>query len=295
MAKKYALGIDVGGTKIEGSLVDSSGAALTTIRIPTPLDYGETHNTLSNLIKSLLPKNKKILGVGLSIPGSIDPISKKLRNAPNSPSINGTCFFEEFKKRLRMPLKIENDANCLILGETHFGASKGAQHAVGLILGTGFGSGVMISGKLLKGSTGLAPELGHTILDTSGRLCLCGNRGCVEAYLSGPSILRRYHDAGGNKDVTKTETVFKNAKLDLIAANIVLTTKNLFSRFVASLVSIYDPEVIVLGGGLSKQRLYYGCAREIKKHVFGSQRVPRIVPAAFGDASGKIGAAGMWF
>lgn len=295
MAKKYALGIDIGGTKIEGSLVDSSGAALTTIRIPTPLDCDETHTALSNLIQSLLPKNKKILGVGLSIPGSIDPKSKKLRNAPNSPAINGTRFFEGLKKRLSLPVKIENDANCLILGEHKFGAAKGYKIAVGLIMGTGFGSGVMINGKLLNGSTGLAPELGHTILDTSGRLCLCGNRGCVEAYLSGASILRRYHDAGGDKTVTKTEAVFKNAKSDLIAANIVMTTKNLFSRFVASLVSIYDPEVIVLGGGLSKQRLYYGCAREISQHVFGSQKVPRIVPAAFGDASGKIGAAGMWF
>lgn len=294
MATKLAIGIDIGGTKIEGALVDTSGKAFFTTRIQTPINYKETFLVLSELIRSLLPKNKKIFGVGMSIPGSIDPKTKVLRNATNSPAINGTRFFADFTKKAPWPIRIENDANCLILSETRFGAAKGARHAVGLILGTGFGSGVLVDGKILKGSSGLATELGHTILDVAGRLCLCGNRGCVEAYLSGPSILRRYHEDGGDIMITKTEGVFKNAKSDLIAASIVSSTKYLFSRFVSSLISVYDPEVIVLGGGLSKQKMYYGCADEIKKYVFGARKVPKIIPAKLGDASGKIGAAGLF-
>lgn len=292
---QWAIGIDVGGSKIEGALVNSRGQAKNTIRFKTPKSYDDCLAVLVGLVKKLTPGRQKILGLGLSIPGSIDPRTELLRNAPNSPAINGTRFFEELKKRLPLRLKIENDANCLILSELKFGVARGYKNAVGLIMGTGFGSGVITNGKLLKGSSGLAPELGHSILDVAGRLCLCGNRGCVEAYLSGPSILKRYHEAGGNRVITKTEDVFKNAKQDLVAQNILATTKYLFSRFAASLVSLYDPEIIVLGGGLSRQKMYYTCVEEIRPHVFGSRQVPIIAAARHGDASGKLGAAALWF
>jgi fructokinase len=179
-----------------------------------------------------------------------------------------------------------------MLSEVRFGAAHGFHNAVGIIMGTGFGSGVWLQDRLFVGQSGLAPELGHTILDVYGRLCLCGNRGCVEAYLSGPSILKRYFEAGGNL-CQSTEEVFDSA--EPLAKTIVEETLNFFDRFMAMLVSVYDPEVIVLGGGLSLQKMYYGREEKIARYVFGSNEMVKIKPAVHGDASGKLGAAALFF
>jgi predicted NBD/HSP70 family sugar kinase len=291
---KYAIGIDVGGTKIEAAVVSSLGKVLNPIRLPTPHET----NILTEAIRQIVDDLKGIApieGIGFSIPGSIDPLTGILRNAPNSPTINNTNYFLRLTNELPLPCLFENDANCLILSEHYFGVARKHTHAVGLIMGTGFGSGVIIDNKLLKGSSGLAPEIGHAVINFKGRQCHCGKRGCAEAYLSGPSILKRYHEAKGLTDVKTTQELFKRKKRDNLADHIINETLNIFSTIVGNLVSIYDPEIIVLGGGLSQQPLYFQYAHVIEKNIFGSKKAPLIRPAKYGDASGKLGAAALFF
>lgn len=290
---RLALGIDVGGTKIEAAIVAGDGSVLRQKRVAAPKDYDTTRTAILELIATLRD-GAPLLGVGFSIPGSIDPVTQKLRNAPNSPAINGTPFFKELAQAIDLPVRCENDANCLTLSEFRFGAARGFKNVVGVILGSGVGGGVILDGKLFVGHRGLAPEIGHLPLDINGRRCLCGNTGCVEAYLSGHSLLRRYHDAGGNAAVNDTRTLFGLVN-DAIANAVIADTRRFYVHFVAMLVSIYDPEIVVLGGGLSLQSLFYECNDAIARHVFGEPIAPKIVPATGGDASGKRGAAALFF
>jgi len=292
MTLSHAVGLDIGGTKIEAAVVSQTGVVTHAVRHNTPSTAQETAELILTLTQDLRAKQPDVVGVGFSIPGSLDSQTKILRNAPNSPAINQTDFFPKLISKIQLPCKIENDANCLMLSEVRFGAAHGFHNAVGIIMGTGFGSGVWLQDRLFVGQSGLAPELGHTILDINGRTCLCGNRGCVEAYLSGPSILKRYFEAGGNL-CQSTEEVFDS--VDPLAKTIVEETLHFFDRFMAMLVSVYDPEVIVLGGGLSLQKMYYGREEKIARYVFGSNEMVKIKPAVHGDASGKLGAAALFF
>lgn len=291
---RCALGFDVGGTKIEAAVVNEDGLVLRSLRQDTPATYGAMRETVLAMLKELRGSDA-LLGVGFGIPGSIDPATKKLRNAPNSPAINGTPFFDELARDIDLPVRCENDANCLVLSEWRFGAARGFDHVVGVILGSGVGGGVVLNGALFSGARGLAPEIGHIVLDVNGRRCLCGNAGCVEAYLSGNSILRRYRDMGGDAAVAATPEVFARAERDDVARRIVAETKTLYSRFIAMLVSLYDPDAIVLGGGLSRQNLFYECGDEIARYAFGTDTAPVMLPALNGDASGKLGAAALFF
>lgn len=291
--EQFAIGFDIGGTKIEGAVISSLGRVLRSERVATPNDYDGNKHAILELIAKLKGR-ENLLGVGFGIPGSVNPKTGILRNAPNSPAINDTPFFTELKHDVDLPVRYENDANCLILSEVRYGAAKGAADAVGIILGTGVGSGVVLGGKIYSGINGLAPELGHSILDVNGRQCLCGNKGCVEAYLSGPSILKRYKDAGGDLGIMRTEDIFTRPD-DPAAIKTVRETLYLFTRVMAEIVSLYDPQVIVLGGGLSLQKSFYECGDEIARHIFGSREAPQIVSAKNGDASGKLGAASLFF
>lgn len=289
---EFYIGIDLGGTKIEGAVITSTGNVLKSKRIATPTTYQDHKNELLHLIENLR-KDFSIKGVGIATPGSIDPKTRLLRNAPNSPAINGTNFYEDLAKNLDLPVKVENDANCLILSEFYFGHAKEYKNALGIIMGTGFGAGVIIDSKLLMSPNGLASEIGHSILDINGRKCLCGNKGCVEAYLSGPSLLKRFLEKYPNKNLKTTEEIFSNH--DFETKTFIKEIQYEFSRLIASLISLYDPEIIVLGGGLSNQSLYYKCEEEIKSYVFGSDFCPKIIQAKHGDASGKLGAASLFF
>ncbi len=299
--QKLAIGIDIGGTKVEGSLVNDAGLVLKSKRLPTQKNYALLKKEILSLIEELRAvrepplRDSAILGVGFSIPGSIDPKTRKLRNAPNSPEINGTTFFDDLACGLDVPVRCENDANCLALSEHLFGAGIGVKNIFGLIMGTGFGGGLIHDGKLFTGRHGLAPEPGHTILEINGRQCLCGNQGCVEAYLSGPSIIKRFVEAGGDAQLKQTHEIFLAAAGDGTAKKIVQETLYYFARFIAALVSWYDPEMIVIGGGLSRIDAFYTCDDEIKKYVFGARDAPKIVAAQNGDASGKLGAAALFF
>lgn len=285
--------LDIGGTKIEIARILQTGEVQKRLRIPTPKQSNQFEKTVIELILKLA--TKQTIAVGFSIPGSIDPQTKKLRNAPNSPEINESHLLWNLQKHLPWPCVFENDANCLVISEHRFGVAQNKSNVLGLIMGTGFGGGVILNKKLLHSPRGLAAELGHMILNATGRTCLCGNLGCVEAYLSGPSILKRYLENGGDPTITNTEVLFKNIKTDSIAKDILNETQDLFMRLMASLVSLYDPDLIVLGGGLSNQSLYYGLENKISQFVFGAKHCPPIKKAKQGDSSGIFGATALAF
>jgi len=289
---RYAIGFDIGGTKVEASLIDEEGGVSATLREPAPKENGPMLDLIARFAEQL-GEQKTIEGIGFSIPGSINPDTGRLRNAPNSPAIEGTALPEDLAARLKTRLAFENDANCLAASEARFGAARGKRHVVGIILGTGVGGGVIVDGRLLNGAHGIAPELGHTLLDVNGRRCGCGNQGCVEAYLSGPSVLARFHDAGGAAEVTDTKTLYAHDGKDAIATRIIEETEYLFARFIGALMSMYDPEIFVLGGGLSLQPRFYELTDEIAGYSFGTRDIPPIVPAERGDSSGKLGAAAL--
>ncbi len=290
---RYAIGFDIGGTKVEASLIDENGGIGGTLREPAPRDNAAMLDLIVRFATTL-GATHAIEGIGFSIPGSIDPATGLLRNAPNSPAIEGTALREDLGRRLETRLAFENDANCLATSEAHFGAARGYRNVVGIILGTGVGGGVIIGGQVLHGAHGLAPEIGHTLLDIHGnRRCGCGNTGCVEAYLSGPSVLSRYHDAGGSEVVTNTKTLYARFASDPVARETIEQTEYYFCRFIGALMSTYDPEIFVLGGGLSLQPRFYDLAEEIARYSFGTKVIPPIVPAERGDSSGKLGAAAL--
>lgn len=287
-----AVGMDIGGTKIEGSLIDEHGNILKTLRQPALPDNEPMLDRIATMVQELRADHP-VRGIGFSIPGSLDPHGI-LRNAPNSPAINGTSFAADLATRIPGQLIFENDANCLAISERAFGAARGCDHVVGIILGTGVGAGVIINGKPLNGRGGLAAEPGHIPLDIHGRQCLCGNRGCVEAYLSGPSLLRRYHDDGGDPAVDDTRQLFERPD-DAVAQKVITQTADMFARFIAALVSLYDPDAFVLGGGLSLQPMFYEQGARIAQYSFGTDQAPPVYKAERGDASGKLGAAALVF
>ncbi len=292
MGKRYALGFDIGGTKVEASLIDSDGEIIETLRYPAPKENGAMLDLIVDMANRVIG-SQDIEGIGFSIPGRLDPITGLLRNAPHSPAIENSALATDLSARLPYRLAFENDANCLVSSEVMFGAARGYRHVVGIILGTGVGGGVIIDGQLLHGARGLAPEIGHMLLDINGRICGCGNQGCIEAYLSGPSVLARFHDAGGEAGVQDTKSLYQLRSSNTLAAQIIEDTEYYFVRMIGVLMSMYDPEAFVLGGGLSLQDRFYELSDEISKVCFGTDQAPPILRAEGGDSSGKLGAAAL--
>lgn len=294
MGGSYAVGVDVGGTKIEAALVDRSGTELARKRVDSPREREALLQVCAALVREVAG-DAVLAGVGFSIPGSLDPRTGILRNAPNMPHLAGRPFGADLAARLPWPVVLENDANCLALSERAFGAARGRDHVCGIILGTGVGSGVIIGGRLLTGAHGLASEIGHVPLFDHAVRCACGRTGCVEAFLSGPAHVRRYRAAGGDPGDGGAEVVFARADTEAIARRVVMESMQLFVRLVVALVDLYDPEIVVLGGGLSHQPGFYAQSRAIEPMLPATASAPAIVPAERGDASGKLGAAALAF
>ncbi|CAM2009158.1 ROK family protein [Acanthopleuribacter pedis] len=286
------LGFDIGGTKIEAGLLDETGREWRTLREPTPARREDLLQTVVTMAEAL-GRGVAVAAVGFAIPGSLDPRTGLLRNAPNSPQINETPFGCDLRERINRPLFFDNDANCLVRSEVRFGIARGYDHVVGIIMGTGLGAGVLSGGRMIQGWRGLAPEPGHTVLHHHGRACLCGNRGCAEAYLSGTSIYARYREAGGQPLAGKAKDVFARRETNPIAGVVVEETLDLFARFTAGLIALYDPALIVLGGGVSEQVTYYRQESAIAAYAFGTDEVPPIRAAGLGPTSGKLGAAAL--
>lgn len=297
------IGVDLGGTKIEAVVLNAQGAIVWRDRLPTPQgDYAGTIDTVVRLlaaaVASLGPAAEHC-PVGVGVPGALSPFTGLLRNA-NSICLNHRALDQDLRQALGRPVRLANDADCFALSEAIDGAGAGAGSVFGVILGTGTGGGLVIDGKLLAGPNAIAGEWGHNPLpwpdrdERPGPACYCGRHGCIETFVSGPGLAADYLRSSGRS--LTPQAIVDAARLgDQDAAAALDRHQDRLARALASVVNVVDPEVIVLGGGLSQlEHLYQGLPRQIARHVFSEQLATRLLRPKFGDSSGVRGAAWLW-
>jgi fructokinase len=296
----HRVGIDLGGTKIEGIALAAAGAPLARRRIATPRgDYAGTVEAVAGLVEALEHEVGRHGTVGVGIPGTISKASGRVKNA-NSTWLNGEALDRDLAARLKRPVRVANDADCFALSEAADGAAAGADPVFGAILGAGVGGGIVIAGRPLIGVNGIAGEWGHNPLpwlqadELPGPECWCGQRGCIEAWLSGPGLARDYANNGG-AEADATEIARRAEAGERAAVDALARYEDRLARALASVINVVDPEVIVLGGGLSNlERLYGAVPARWSTHVFSDRVDTRLVRAQHGDASGVRGAAWLW-
>ena len=290
------LGLDLGGTKIEVVALDSSEHERLRRRIATPQgDYSATLRAIIDLITAAEADLACRATVGLGIPGSLSVQSGRVRNA-NSTCLNGQPLQADLERLLGRSVRIENDANCLALSEATDGAAQGAAVAFAVILGTGVGGGLVVNGQLVSGRNRIAGEWGHnplpwpTSAEWDGPPCWCGRRGCLETWLSGPALAASYSPIA---DAIALEAAAEAG--DSLAIGALALWLDRCARALASIVNVLDPDVIVLGGGLSKIRdLPTRLQAYWEPWIFSDRVETRIVTARYGDSSGVRGAARLW-
>jgi len=292
-----SIGIDLGGTKIAGVVLDTDGTVLTQRRVATPQgDYEATMTAVIALIRQLERDAGAALPVGIGTPGAVSPLSGAMKNC-NSTCLNGRFLREDLQALLGRPVSIANDADCLALSEAVDGAGQGAATLFAVILGTGVGGGIVVHGHLLRGPNAIAGEWGHNVLPGLGewyederRACYCGRFNCVETYVSGPGLSRTYARLGGGE--ATAQTIVDCAGHDGRAAEALHRYVQQLAAASAQIINILDPAVIVLGGGLSNASALYEQVPGLwSRHVFSDSVRTRLLPARFGDASGVRGAA----
>lgn len=294
---QYRIGIDLGGTKIEIAVLDPSGDQILRHRVPTPHGYPDTLNAITTLVRESEAQLGVTASVGVGIPGVISPATGLVKNA-NSIALNGHRFDHDISQALGREVRVENDANCFALSEAIDGAGAGCGLVFGVILGTGCGGGIVMHGTVHRGPHRVAGEWGHTPLpwpsgqEVPGPLCWCGKHGCLESYVAGPSLARDCdgpgaHDASGLPARAEAGDQAAIRALDRHADRL--------ARGLAVIVNILDPDVIVLGGGLSNMtHLYQELPRRIPAYAFSDTIATPIVPNRHGDSSGVRGAAWLW-
>ncbi len=291
------LGIDLGGTKIELVALDKKGKALLQRRVATPQkDYRATLQAIAGLVEKAEKKLGRRGSVGIGVPGSLSPETGLMRNA-NSTCLNGQPFKQDIEEKLQRPVAVTNDANCFALSETTDGAGKRAASVFGVIIGTGTGAGIVIDGKILDGPNGIAGEWGHNPLpwpktdEMPGPQCWCGRSSCIETWLSGPGLARAYYQETG-EERTAEEIVTIAGEGGKAAEAVLQRYENRMARALAHIINVLDPEVIVLGGGLSNiTRLYENVPTQWGEYVFSDCVRTKLLPPVFGDSSGVRGAA----
>lgn len=294
------IGIDVGGTKIAAVLLDADGRVVWESRIATPRDdYDDTIAAIVRLVEQAEAAGGGAASVGIGIPGTVSPATGLIKNA-NSTWLNGRDLRRDLERRLDRPVRLANDANCLAMSEATDGAAAGAAIVFGVILGTGTGGGVAIGGRVLTGANAIAGEWGHNPLpwprddERPGPACYCGLHGCIETFLSGPGLAADYVRRGGMPRPVE-DIVARAAADDVIAAAAIEIWINRLARSLATIVNVIDPDVIVVGGGLSRLNVIYtDVPARWGEWVFSDRVDTRIVPARYGDASGVRGAAWLW-
>jgi fructokinase len=286
------IGIDLGGTKIEGAVVDEAGRPLVRERVPTERERGYTHvlDRVAALVGRLRPHAPEAAVVGVGAPGAPSARDGTLKNS-NTTCLNGRPLRADLETRLGCPVRLENDANCFALAEARGGAGRGHRVVFGVILGTGVGGGIVVDGRLWAGPQHIAGEWGHQAIDPAGPACWCGQRGCVEAFLSGPALAAAYRAAGGAA-VEAREVLGRAAAGEARAAAVVDRWLDRFGRALANVIDVLDPDVIVLGGGLSNVDALYDRGRAaVARYVFNDELRTPIVRHQLGDSAGVIGAA----
>jgi len=290
------IGLDLGGTKTEGIVMDEAGKILLRARLPTPQTdgYDAILQNIYTLVRDLEKKTGQACHVGIGTPGAISTRTGCLKNS-NTVCLNGKPIRNDLEKILGRPIRIANDANCFALSEALDGAGKKYGTVFGVILGTGVGGSIVFHGKLHEGAQHIAGEWGHNVLEADGPSCYCGKRGCVETFLSGPGLVYDWSQHGGDASL-KAKNIVALADQGDAGANAALQRYLYrFGKALSVVINILDPDAIVLGGGMSNIRqLYKAIPRLWDRHVFSDRVTTRLVPARFGDASGVRGAAWLW-
>ncbi|HYA61688.1 MAG TPA: fructokinase [Candidatus Sulfotelmatobacter sp.] len=297
---KIRIGIDLGGTKIEFVALERDGHELYRHRVPTPRgDYDATVRAIKDGVEQIERKLHRSATVGVGIPGTISGITHKVKNA-NSTWMNGRPFDRDLSTALNREVRCANDANCLAVSEATDGAGAGKHIVFAVILGTGCGGGIAVDGRVHNGRNGVAGEWGHTVLpwmradEFPGPECYCGLRGCIETWISGTGLEADYERATKRKLKGK-EIIARCEAGEAEAVACLQRYEDRLTRSLSQLVNILDPDVIVLGGGVSQvPRLYQNVPQRLKEYVFGREADTPILVAKHGDASGVRGAAWLW-
>ena len=296
----YRIGVDLGGTKIEVLALDRGGHERHRRRVATPQgDYDATLDTIAALVRDAETTLGQRASVGIGTPGSISRATGLLRGA-NSVCLNGRPIREDLARKLGRDVRVTNDANCFALSEAADGAGEGAEVVFGVILGTGVGAGIVVRGQVLDGPNGIAGEWGHNPMpwprdnERPGPSCFCGRTGCVETFLSGPGLARDHLRVTGIE--RSPEAILTAAAAgDAACESTLARYEERLARALAHVVNLLDPDVIVLGGGLSNLgRLYDAVPRLWTPWVFSDRVDTRLVRHRHGDASGVRGAAWLW-
>jgi fructokinase len=293
------IGIDLGGTKIEAIALAPDGAERFRRRVPTPRAYEPTLDAIAALVRDAEAATGTRGTVGVGIPGAVSPATGLVKNA-NSTWLIGRPLGADLAARLGREVRLMNDANCFALSEATDGAAAGARVVFGVILGTGVGGGIVIDGRCLEGANLIAGEWGHNPLpwmtpeEWPGDPCYCGRHGCLETFLSGPGFARDFARHAG-RALGSREIVRAAQQGDEDARAAVARHRDRLARGLATVVNVLDPDVIVLGGGVSNvEGLPEAAAALLPRHVFSDAVRTRIVRHAHGDASGVRGAAWLW-
>jgi fructokinase len=294
------VGVDLGGTKIEAVALGHDGDVLARRRVPTPRDdYEATLRAITGLVLELERETGARGTVGIGIPGALSPATGRVKNA-NSVWLNGQALDRDLERRLERPVRFANDANCFALSEATDGAAAGARVVFGAILGTGCGGGIVVDGRVLTGRNAIAGEWGHNPLpwpaddERPGPPCYCGKRGCLETFISGPGLARDYAVSNG-RTLPPPEIVARAEGGEATAEAALRRYTDRLARAFASVINVLDPDVIVVGGGMSNvTRLYTDVPRLWSLYGFSDRLDNRLVPPAHGDSSGVRGAAWLW-
>ena len=313
---RFVLGIDIGGTNLVVGCVAEDGSGLHALATePTHAEAGESQvlDRLVALARRSVAQARhelpgcEILGVGVGAPGPLDTKSGVVLLTPNLGWVD-LPLRQIIRDRIGLPAQLDNDANCAVLGEWWVGAARGSRHAIGITIGTGIGGGLILEGKLYHGASDVAGEIGHMTIDTEGRRCKCGNYGCLEAYASGPNIALRAIEAveagaetrllsyaGGDTSRITAQTVYEAAHDgDELALEVVNDTAKFLGVGVANLLTVFNPEVVVICGGVTRagDHLFVPLRRETARRAFKpAVTACRIVPGELVGTAGVYGAA----
>lgn len=293
-------GIDLGGTKIEVAVLGEGDDIILRERLPTPRhDY----TAICNAIATLVLDAERRLGmrgtVGVAIPGAASPASGLVKNA-NTVCLIGNPLEADLARRLGRPVRLENDANCFVVSEAADGAAAGAHSVFGVIIGTGCGGGLVINGAAIRGANGIAGEWGHNPVPwprhgEAARPCYCGRVDCIETYLSGPGLTHTYNELGPGRCANVQAIADAAAQGETQAMRALDKHREQLAYALGTIVNVFDPEVIVLGGGLSNlPGIAADVSRRLPPYVFGPEFESRVVIARHGDSSGVRGAAWLW-
>ena len=292
------IGIDLGGTKIEGIALADGGDIVARQRVATPREYDATVDAIVELVAGIEQRTGEYGTVGIGIPGAATP-GGVIKNA-NSTWLNGQPLGADLENRLRRPVRLKNDANCFAISEAADGAAAGADVVFGVILGTGVGGGIVVDGRSLDGPNLIAGEWGHNSLpwmtadELPGPPCYCGRRGCIETFLSGPALEHDYREATGVA-LTSRAIASNAARGEAPAMAAMDRYHDRLARALASVINILDPDVVVLGGGMSNVAgLSESVVLLLPQYVFSDGVVTRVVKNMHGDSSGVRGAAWLW-